>query len=222
MPSTRPRPGIVERRLVLEVDFGPPLVDLVERRLGDEEVPALDDLGHLPVEEGQQQGADVRAVDVGVGHDHDLVIAQLRDVELVAADAGAHRLDEGADLLRREHLVEARALDVQDLAAQRQDGLVVAVAALLGRAAGASRPRPGTARTWPGRAPGSRRACRAARRRSSALLRLRLARLARPLARRGGVDDLLDDDARFGRGSPRATRPGSRPPRFRAAGAPRS
>jgi hypothetical protein len=47
-------------------------------------VPGLDDLGHLPVEEGQQQRADVRAVDVGVGHDHDLVVAQLVERELVA------------------------------------------------------------------------------------------------------------------------------------------
>ena len=36
----------------------------------------------------------------------------------------------------REHLVEARLLDVEDLAAQRQDRLEAAVAALLGRAAG--------------------------------------------------------------------------------------
>ena len=35
-----------------------------------------------------------------------------------------------------QHLVEARALDIEDLAAQRQHGLVLAVAALLGRAAG--------------------------------------------------------------------------------------
>ena len=35
-----------------------------------------------------------------------------------------------------EHLVQARLLDVQDLAAQRQDRLEAAVAALLGRAAG--------------------------------------------------------------------------------------
>ena len=37
----------------------------------------------------------------------------------------------------RQHLVEARALDVQDLAAQRQHRLEFAVAALLGGAAGA-------------------------------------------------------------------------------------
>ena len=35
-----------------------------------------------------------------------------------------------------QHLVQARLLDVEDLAAQGQDGLEASVAALLGRAAG--------------------------------------------------------------------------------------
>ena len=39
----------------------------------------------------------------------------------------------------RQHLVEARPLHIQDLAAQGQDGLEATVAALLGRTAGASR-----------------------------------------------------------------------------------
>ena len=78
----------------------------------------------------------MRAVDVGVGHDDDLVVAQLLDVEVVAADAGAQRRDQRAHLLAGQHLVEARALDIEDLAAQRQHRLEFAVAALLGRAAG--------------------------------------------------------------------------------------
>src|SRR3546814_3068237 len=56
----------VELGVVLEIDFRPALGDFVKRRLGDVEMPALDDLGHLPVEEGQQKRADVGAVDVGV------------------------------------------------------------------------------------------------------------------------------------------------------------
>jgi hypothetical protein len=40
-------------------------------------VPALDQLRHLPEEEGQQQRADMGAVHVGIGHDDDLVVAQL-------------------------------------------------------------------------------------------------------------------------------------------------
>jgi hypothetical protein len=97
----------------------------------------LDQFRHLAEEEREQKRADMRAVHVGVGHDDDLVVAQLADVELVPPDPGAERGDERADLLATEHPVEARAFDVQDLAAQRQDGLVVARPALLGRAAGA-------------------------------------------------------------------------------------
>ena len=46
------------------------------------------------------------------------------------------RDDQRPDVLAREDLVETGLLDVQELAAQRQDRLEAAVAALLGRAAG--------------------------------------------------------------------------------------
>ena len=46
----------------------------------------------------EQQGADVLAVDVGVGHQDDLVIAQLVEVEVVV-DAGAERGDQRLDLV---------------------------------------------------------------------------------------------------------------------------
>ena len=128
---------VVERGIVLEIDLGTAAGDFVKRRLGDEEMPVLDQLRHLAVEECQQQSPDMGAVDVGVGHDHDLVIAQLFEVELLVADGRAERLDQRADFLRAEHPVEARALDVEDLALERQDRLVVAIAPLLGGAAGA-------------------------------------------------------------------------------------
>jgi hypothetical protein len=49
--------------------------------------PRSTELGHLAVEEGQQQRADVGAVHVRVGHDDDAVVAQLVGVEVVAARA---------------------------------------------------------------------------------------------------------------------------------------
>ena len=78
------------------------------------------------------------AVDVGVGHDDDPVVAQLREVEAVAdaLDPGPEGDDQRPDVLARDDLVEAGLLDVQDLAAQRQDRLEAPVAALLRRAAG--------------------------------------------------------------------------------------
>ena len=90
---------VLERALVLEVLLGFRPRHLVERRLRDEEMAAIDDRAHLPVEEGEQEGADVRAVHVGVGHDDDLVVAQLVGGELVVPDAGAERHDQRADLL---------------------------------------------------------------------------------------------------------------------------
>ena len=90
---------------------------------------------HLAVEEREQQRADVGAVDVGVGHDDDLVVAALGDV-LVFADAGADGRDHAADFLVGEDFVFARLVGVDDLAAQRQDGLELAQAAAFGAAAG--------------------------------------------------------------------------------------
>src|SRR5262249_32581157 len=104
--------------------------------LCDEEMPGLDDLLVVPVEEREQQGPDVRPVDVGVAHEDDRVVAELREVLVVLPDARAEGGDEQLDLLRGEHLVEPGLLDVQDLSPERQDRLVPTVASLLGGAAG--------------------------------------------------------------------------------------
>ena len=75
------------------------------------------------------------AVDVRVGHQHDLVVAEVVDLELVR-DPGADRRDQRLDLVVRENLVDPALLDVDDLASQGQHRLGVPVAALLRRAAG--------------------------------------------------------------------------------------
>ena len=59
--------------------------------------PASISSRHLAVEEGEHQGADVGAVDVGVGHQDDLVVAGVLEVELLA-DAGPDRGDQRLDL----------------------------------------------------------------------------------------------------------------------------
>ena len=132
----------IEGCVVLQVDLLLALLQPVERRLRDVQVVpdcpvrerARHYVVHLPIEERQQERADVAAVHVGVRHQDDLVVAELFDIELVV-DTGADRRDHRGDLLRREHLVEASLLDVEDLAAQRKDRLGAPVAALLGGAA---------------------------------------------------------------------------------------
>ncbi|MNY05927.1 hypothetical protein D3C86_1386620 [compost metagenome] len=77
--------GVVVFDVLLLLAF----LHFVQRRLGDVDVAALDQLRQLTEEEGQQQGTDVRTVDVSIGHDDDVVVTQLVDVVLVAADATA-------------------------------------------------------------------------------------------------------------------------------------
>ena len=66
-------------------------------------------------------------VDIGICHQHDLVIARLGQIE-VLADAGAEARDKGLDLVVGQNLVDPGLLDVDDLAPERQDRLVVGVA----------------------------------------------------------------------------------------------
>ena len=69
------------------------------------------------------------AVDIGVGHQDDLVVAQAIDVELVL-DTGAKGRHERLYLSVLQHLVDACLLDVQNLAADRQDRLTLGVSTL--------------------------------------------------------------------------------------------
>ena len=111
---------------------GPPETE--QRRLRQVHVPGIDHGLHEAEQQRQEQRADVRAVHVGVSHQDELVVAQLVDVE-VLLDAGAQRVDDGLDLLVRQDAVDAGLLDVQDLAADGQDGLGLRVSATAGRTA---------------------------------------------------------------------------------------
>ena len=123
-------------KFVFEVTLLLAVFGFVERRLGDVDVAAFDQFGHLAVEEGQEQGADVRAVHVGIGHDDDAVVTQFFGVELFFADACAQCGNQGGDLLAGEHFFKTGFFDVQDFAFERQNGLEFTVAALFGRTAG--------------------------------------------------------------------------------------
>ena len=79
------------------------------------QIATLDRRSHVPEEEGQQQGTDVRPVNIGVRHNDDAVIADLLDVEVVPTDTSPKGRDEHLNFLAAEHLVEARLLDIQNL-----------------------------------------------------------------------------------------------------------
>ncbi len=127
----------LERLVLLEVPLLVPERHRVEGGLGDVDVSLGDEVLHLAEEERQQQRADVGPVDVGVGEEDHLVVADLLDLEVVLAHAGTDGGDEGLDLLVLEHLVDAGPLDVEDLPPDGEDRLGLGVAGLLGRTAGA-------------------------------------------------------------------------------------
>ena len=116
------------------------ILNAKDGRAGNIDVAGIDQRTHVLVEECQQQDADMRTVDVCIGHDDDLVVTRLGDIE-VAAVAGARRnaaADRGnqrLDGVARERAMVTNAFDVQNLAAQGQNRLDVSATAVLGRTA---------------------------------------------------------------------------------------
>ena len=106
---------LLHAALVQHVFLALAALDEVKRGLGDEDARLLDEVGHLAEEEREQQRADVAAVHVGVGHDDDLAVPQLAEVEVVLTDAAVEGLDDRADFFEAQNLVEPGFFDVENL-----------------------------------------------------------------------------------------------------------
>ena len=77
-------------------------------------------------------------VHIGIRHDDDLVIAQLGNIEIVAVALGksaAEGVDHGLDLCIGKHFIDTGFLHIQDLTADRKNGLIHTVSRCLGTAA---------------------------------------------------------------------------------------
>src|SRR5579875_113457 len=104
-------------------------LNVVERRLRNIEMALLDQQRHMAEEEGQQQGANVGTIDVGIAHNHDASVAQTGYVELLT-DTGADGRDNILDLGIFEHLINAGTFDIQNFTTQRENCLEMPVASL--------------------------------------------------------------------------------------------
>ena len=118
--------------IVLQILLVLAFANFIEGRLGNKDVAAINQLSHLSEEESQQQCPDMRPVDVCVGHDDDAVIAKVCRGKFLIADSTTQGLDQCADLCRAQHLVKTRLLNIENLAFQRKDCLILSVAALFG------------------------------------------------------------------------------------------
>ena len=108
---------------------------LVERRTSDIDVAAFHQRLLIAEEEGEDQGANVGAVHVGVSHDDDPVITKILLFEFFAPNAKTKGRNQGLDFGVFVDLGVVGFLDVENLAAQGQDGLKTPIPALLGRTA---------------------------------------------------------------------------------------
>src|SRR5918997_1517563 len=191
------RQRLLKLAVVVDVVVLAVVRDLVERRLRDVHVAGLYKVGHVPEQERQHQRPDVAAVAVGVGHQHDLVVPALRHVEGLP-HAGADGADHGLYLDVGEDLVHVGLLDVEDLAAQRQDGLEISLPALLGQTP--RRVALDDVQLAPGRVLGGA-VCQLARQRRALQVALadRVPHLARRLTGPRRLQGLVDDRLRLGR-----------------------
>ena len=119
-------------------------VDLIQRGLGNVDIALADQGRDQAVEHGQDQGADLVAVHVGIGADDDLAPAQGREVEALQVlrvlvldlhAATQHLHEVGDDVgLEDAHVVRLQA--VENLAAHRHDPLELGIPGELAGAQG--------------------------------------------------------------------------------------
>ena len=88
------------------------------------------------MEKGHQKRGDMRAINIGIGHDNHALIAQFRLI-ILARRATTQRLHEVSNLLALLQFSGGGIGDIQDFTAQRQNGLVAPIARLLGTTASA-------------------------------------------------------------------------------------
>ena len=84
------------------------LGELVQGRHGKKQVVLVDEFRHLAMEKGDEQAGDVGPVDIGIGHDNHLVVAQVA-ISIAGPYAAAERLDKIGKLLVLGQLVPAGA-----------------------------------------------------------------------------------------------------------------
>ena len=121
--------GVIQRVIDILAD-----IHAVQRRHGNKHMAGLNQRAEMPDKQCAQQRGDVQPVRVGIGEDADLAVAQLLQTGSAGVHANGNR--NIVYFLGAQHLTGLNLPGIQDLAAQRHDGLKLLVASLLGAAAG--------------------------------------------------------------------------------------
>src|SRR5699024_3915216 len=90
------------------------LTNLIQRWLGDINISCINDRTHVSVKQCQQQGSNMRTIDIGIGHDDNFVISSFRNIE-VFSKTSTHSCKEGSDFFVSQNLVHRGLFNVQNL-----------------------------------------------------------------------------------------------------------
>ena len=108
----------------------------IEWGSSDVQVAVLDNLRHIAEEERHNQRVDVRTIDIGIGHDDNLVITQFVDIGSFAvifgSDSHAKSCIDIANFITFQSFVVHCFFYVQNLTAQRKNSLEHTVTSLFG------------------------------------------------------------------------------------------
>jgi len=108
----------------------------IERGSSDVQITVLNDLRHIAEEERHNQCVDVRTIDIGIGHDDNLVVTQFFNIGLftviLGSDSDTQCGIDVTDFVTFQRFVIHRFLNIQNLTAKRKDCLEHTVTSLLG------------------------------------------------------------------------------------------
>ena len=111
------------------------LLQLIQRRLCKIYISFFDQIRHETIQECQKKGTDVRSIDIGIGHDNDLVISQLADIKIFM-NSRSECCDHCLNLSISVNLIKTCLLYIQNLTTKWQDCLSCTVSGCLRRTAG--------------------------------------------------------------------------------------
>ena len=103
---------------------------LIEWRHRNIYMAFIDQFRHKTIEQCQKQCGNMRTVNIGIRHDHDLVIAKFTDIKIIAISfrkSASKCIDHSLDLRIGKHFVNGCFFNIQNLAPDWKDCLIITV-----------------------------------------------------------------------------------------------
>jgi hypothetical protein len=110
----------------MHIPHGLPFRELIERRLCDIDMSMIEERTEVSEKEREDECSDMSSIDIGICHDDDTTISELRIVKCLT-DRSPDRDDEVLDLRIREYFIDASLLGIEDLSFEWEDRLKLSI-----------------------------------------------------------------------------------------------